>query len=257
MVIPILMYHQVSPRVAPAFRKYTVTPKELAVQVRWLAAAGYQSIGLDAVLAHQSGQAHVLPSRPVIITFDDGFADCAEYAVPILQARGFTGTFFLVAGLTGRASRWLAEERGFAFTLLDWPTARALESAGFQCASHTLTHPHLPRLSAAACRAELHGSRCLLEDELGHEVTDLAYPFGDFDQSVRLLAAEAGYRSACSVQAGFVHADDDALALRRIAVNGGDSLLDFICKLHTARPAREWLRTRLTGLVRRHTAVTP
>lgn len=238
--IPILMYHQVARRPLPAFRKYTVTPKAFAAQMRWLALARYVPITLDALLDHRDGRGS-LPARAVIITFDDGFRDCADEAVPILQAHGFTAIFYLVAGLIGQTSRWLLAERGFELPLMDWPTARRLEAAGFQCGAHTLSHPRLAELSPAACRRELRDSRRLLEDQLGHEVRHLAYPFGSFDESVRASAAESGYRSACSVQIGLSNADDDPLALHRVPITGEDSLLDFICRLRTARTLREVL----------------
>ncbi|MEK7785041.1 MAG: polysaccharide deacetylase family protein, partial [Chloroflexota bacterium] len=162
--VPILMYHQVAPQSLPAFRKYTVTPKAFAAQMRWLALAGYVPIMLDDLLAARSGGSGCLPSRPVIITFDDGFQDCVDYAVPILQARGFRAIFYLVAGLMGRVSEWLITERGIELALIDWATARRLEAAGFQCGAHSLSHPHLANLDVAACRIELYESRRLLED---------------------------------------------------------------------------------------------
>ena len=202
--------------------------------MNWLTLAGYVPTTLDRLLAHRGGHCF-LPARPVVITFDDGFQDCVEHAVPILQAQGFTAIFYLVAGLVGKTSRWLLSERGVELPLMDWADARHLEAAGFQCGSHAMTHPRLADLSPQACREELLGSRRLLQDHLGHEVNHLAYPFGSFNEKVRALAAETGYHSACSVKIGLSSMDDDVLALHRVPVSGEDSLLDFICRLHTAR----------------------
>lgn len=229
--IPILMYHQLSPRPAPEFFEYTVTPRAFAVQMKWLAVAGYESITLDDLLARRHRGA-ALPSRPVIITFDDGFQDCIEYAVPILQARAFTAVFYLVAELMGQSSRWVIPELGIEFPLADWETARSLEEAGFQCGSHTSTHPHLAALTDEACRDELLRSRLLIEEQLGHPIVHLAYPHGSYDARVERIAAESGYVSACSTQEGVSTPDDDPLALHRVAVSGYDSLGDFITHLH-------------------------
>src|SRR5262245_53733664 len=141
MRIPILMYHHVTPHPPAAFRKYTVTPRMFAAQMRWLALAGYRAIPLDSLIAYRTGQLR-LPARAAIITFDDGFRDGVDYAVPILRQYGFTAVFYLVAGLVGRSSAWLAQ-RGLDLPLMDWPAARRLEAQGFSCASHTMTHPHL------------------------------------------------------------------------------------------------------------------
>lgn len=248
--IPILMYHQVTPRPLPAFRRYAITPKAFAAQMRWLALAGYVPITLDALLDHRTGQG-TLPSRPIIITFDDGFQDCVDHAVPILQARGFTAVFYLVAGLTGKTSRWIVLNQKIELPLMDWAAARELEAAGFRCGGHTMSHPDLTTLSPAACRYELLESRRLLEDHLGHDVRHLAYPFGAFDERVRAIVAEAGYRSVCSTRIGLSTPDDDPLALHRVPINGQDSLLDFICRLHTARTAGELLHRKVQSARRR------
>jgi peptidoglycan/xylan/chitin deacetylase (PgdA/CDA1 family) len=177
-----------------------------------------------------------------VITFDDGYRECVEHAVPILERFGFKAVFFLVAGLMGASSRWLRQEVGLDLPLIDWPTARRLEAAGFACGSHTLTHPRLAHLPPDACRRELADSRARLEDELGHEVRDFAYPFGSFDARVLAAVQEVGYRSACAETPGRSRPSDDHLALRRIRVRGQESLFDFMLRVVTGFSAREWLR---------------
>ncbi len=236
--VPILMYHQVTPHPEPAFRKYAITPRRFALHMLCVSRLGYTPITLDVLL----GTPDSWPKRPVVITFDDGYQDSVEYAVPILRARGFTAVFYLVAGFTGRTSRWLQRERGVEFPLLGWETARWLDATGFSCGSHTLTHPRLAGLSPAACRDELRRSRELLEDQLGGAVRDLAYPFGSFNPEVRAIAQEEGYRSACSVRIGLSDPADDPLALHRVPVNGGESVLDFLCRLRSGLPCAQLAR---------------
>jgi peptidoglycan/xylan/chitin deacetylase (PgdA/CDA1 family) len=238
--VPILMYHQVSPRPHPAFRRYTVTVREFTRQMRWLAAFGYQAIDMDALVRARMGQGS-LPRRPVVITFDDGFQGCADYALPVLRAHKFTATFYLVAGLVGETSRWLLPELGLELPLMTWDTVRALAVEGFQCGAHTVLHPRLAGLDPARCRAELVDGRKRLEEELGRPAVHLAYPFGSYDPTVQLIAAEAGYVTACSTRAGLSGPDDDLLALHRVTIYGHDSLLDFICRLRTGAAFREGL----------------
>jgi peptidoglycan/xylan/chitin deacetylase (PgdA/CDA1 family) len=104
------MYHEVTETPHPRFAKYSVTRKAFAAQMRWLALAGYTTIDLATLLAHRRNGA-ALPRRPIVITFDDGFRDCAAHAAPALADHGFSATFFLVAGLMGSSSRWLRAER--------------------------------------------------------------------------------------------------------------------------------------------------
>lgn len=248
--IPILMYHQVSPLPAPNFRKYVVTPQAFTAQMRWLALAGYQTITPDTLLTYREGRA-ILPAKPILITFDDGFQDCVRYTAPILQKHRFSAIFYLVAGLCGATSRWLRAERNIEYPLMNWSEVRELAQAGFAFGSHTMSHPRLTNLSAQACREELSNSRALLEDKLGHSIVHLAYPFGFYNEAVRAMAAEVGYLSACSVQIGFSNSEDDVLALHRLPISGQDSLLDFICRLRTARTVGEVLPGRVGGAYRR------
>jgi peptidoglycan/xylan/chitin deacetylase (PgdA/CDA1 family) len=247
--IPILMYHEVSPRPHPAFGRYTVTAGEFARQMRWLAALGYRAIDMDALVRARNGQGG-LPRRPVVITFDDGFQGSAEHAVPVLRAHGFTAVFYLVAGLMGETSRWMARDPGVELPLMSWDRARALAAEGFQCGAHSLTHPRLAGLPPGQCRAELVDGRKRLEDELGRPVAHLAYPFGSYDRAVQAATAEAGYSTACSTRPGLSGSDDDLLALHRVSVYGHDSLPDFVSRVRTGAAVRERLGRVVEALAR-------
>ncbi len=247
--IPILMYHQVSAQVHPSFRKYTVHERAFRAQMAWLYRAGYEVITLDAVLAARA-QGASLPRRSVVITFDDGFRDCWEYAVPVLRSHGFSATFFLVASLIGATSTWLLRERLVELPLMDWPMLNDMIKAGFQCGAHSMTHPRLTELTADECRKELQECRQLLERRLGQSITHFAYPFGCYDQGVQAMVAEAGFRSACSVRIGTSRFNDDIFALHRVPILGDDSLCDFICRLHTAQNMAD-LKDRVQRRVRR------
>ena len=232
------MYHEISPESHPSFRKYVVSPKSFGVQMRWLRTAGYNPITLDTLYASRIDAA-VLPPRPVVITFDDGFRHCVRYAAEVLQGYAFSAVFFLVAGLVGRTSRWMIRERGIELPLADWTEARELLAAGFDCGAHSLTHPRLPSMPDAVCRDELETSRQILETGLRRKVVHLAYPFGAFDARVRALASEAGYHTACTTEIGLATSQDDPLALRRVPVTGQDTLPDFVWRLRTGRSLRE------------------
>ena len=246
--VPILMYHEVAPVARADFARFTVAPADFAWQMAWLARGGFTAVGLDELLAARAGRA-ALPRRPVVLTFDDGFADSGRHAPPILERHGFTATFYLVAGLVGQGSRWLRQEVGFELPLMDWDTVHRLRARGHRFGSHTVSHPRLARTEPTACREELARSRALLEAGLGEPVVHLAYPFGSHDETVVRLAGEVGYVTACTTLEGRSR-DEGALELRRIPVYGTESRLDFVARLHTARSAGE-LAGRALGPLRR------
>jgi peptidoglycan/xylan/chitin deacetylase (PgdA/CDA1 family) len=241
--VPIFMYHQVTPRPLPRFRKYAVTPEAFAAQMDALVLEGYVPIGVETLVNHRAGRLP-LPSRPVVLTFDDAYQDCLEHAIPILRARGFTAIFYVVAGLIGKTTRWLRAERGITLPIMNWSAVRELKANGFDCGSHGMSHARLTELDLKACRSELVDSRRRIEDELGQEIRHLAYPFGSYDERVRALSEDAGYLSACSVRIGYSSPDDDLLALHRIPVNGEDGLNDFVRHLRWSFGGPRWTRAR-------------
>lgn len=241
--IPILMYHRVTPEPHPAFFKYCVTPKAFANQMRFLYIAKYTPIDFNDLLSYRDGS-RKLPEKPIVITFDDGFQDIADHAIPTLITRGFKAVVYFVTGLTGGKSSWMLPLRGVEFPLMDWDTIKDLDRKGFQCGAHSITHPQLTEISSLDCRRELLNSRLDMEDRLGHEVRHLAYPFGLFNREVRDIAEDEGYYTACSTQIGIASFKDDLLTLPRVPVNGQDSLFDFIFKLKTAHTIGEYSRSK-------------
>ena len=247
--VPILMYHEVTPTPVERYRKYTVTPAELASQLAWLRSRRYTSVDLDAVHAAFRGEGK-LPARPVVITFDDGSRDCLEYAVPALLASGFSATFYIVAGLVGSTTRWLPAEVGFELPTADWPMLRAAEREGMHCEAHSVSHPRLARVDDDQARDELVRGRALLEEGLGHAVRHLAYPFGSNSPRTREIAREAGYLTACTTAEALASRDDELLALPRVPVLGTEGMSEFRHRVRTARPIGA-LRATAQGLARR------
>ena len=238
------MYHDVTPAPTPAYARYTVTARAFAAQMRWLAMARYTAVTLDALLAGWTGGAP-MPRRPVVITFDDGFQDCLDFAVPVLRRHGFPAVFYLVAGLVGQTSQWTVSSSGVAFPLMDWTSARRLIDVGMECGAHSMTHPPLARRPAPEWEHELVDARHLLEDRLGRAIRHLSYPYGSVNPEVRAAAEQAGYVSACTTEKGLVRRGDDLLMLRRVPVYGDESLLDFVCRLRTAETARQAIRRKV------------
>jgi peptidoglycan/xylan/chitin deacetylase (PgdA/CDA1 family) len=247
--VPILMYHEVTPTPIERYRKYTVTPAELASQLAWLRSRRYTSVDLDAVHAAFRGDGK-LPPRPVVITFDDGSRDCLEHAVPALLAHGFAATFYIVAGLVGSTTRWLPAETGFELPTADWPTLRAAERDGMRCEAHSVSHPRLARVDDEQARDELARGRALLEDGLGHAVRHLAYPFGSNSPRTRALAREAGYVTACTTHEALATPRDELLALPRVPIVGTEGMRAFAHRVRSARPVGA-LRARIDGLAQR------
>ena len=216
--VPILMYHYI--RVNPNRHDtlgadLSVTPQHFAAQMALLVAAGYRTITLDdLVAALRDGRP--LPPHPVILTFDDGYADFYSSAYPILARDGLRATSFVI---TGRVDR-----PGY----LTWGQMRTMEAGGLvQFESHTVDHVELPYVSLVKAEYELNASRAALEQHLGVPIDFFCYPSGRYNAQVETLVARAGYEAAVTTQPGALHRAGSLLALSRVRVHGAESLTAF------------------------------
>jgi peptidoglycan/xylan/chitin deacetylase (PgdA/CDA1 family) len=249
--------------------------------------ARYQPVSLAAVRSHFVDGAP-LPSRPVLITFDDGYRNAGQNALPVLDRLGVPSVVFVVAGTTERSTwlwhsmveehcrhhpednatkqtldrrpaeerrRWIQDHvttvpRPCDHSLLDWSELLELaKSPLVALGSHCLTHEPLATCDGDEARREIEESKRLLEERLARTVDALAYPHGSYTQAVLDTVRRAGYRVAFTTEPRHARAQDDALTLPRILVGRSDEPTVL-----AARTAgwQEWVRplfARVTGTV--------
>jgi peptidoglycan/xylan/chitin deacetylase (PgdA/CDA1 family) len=195
--VPILMYHAIAENPSAATRRLSVTPRSLDEQVAFLVERGFTGMTFsDLADAFETGKA--LPKRPVVLTFDDGYADFAHAAWPILQRYDFPATVFVTTG-------WIADAGPHAAgapldRMLTWAQVRELAASNIEIGAHSHSHPELDQLADATLCRELADSRALLEESIDAPVRALAYPFGYSSTRVRVAARAAGYRCAAAVR---------------------------------------------------------
>ena len=208
--VPILMYHVVTAPPAGVAYSELWTPKEtFRSTIDLLARSGYRGVTLDQVWKAWHGGPG-LPSRPVVVSFDDGYLSHVTHAKPVLRAAGWPGVLNLEGKNIGPGG-------------LTRRQVRTLIGAGWEVDSHTLTHPDLRTLDDASLVRELAGSRALLRRDFGVPVSFLCYPAGRYDARVEAAARAAGYAGATTVEPGLASPSADPFALPRIRVNGTDS----------------------------------
>jgi peptidoglycan/xylan/chitin deacetylase (PgdA/CDA1 family) len=231
MKIPILMYHQIDrpPARGTALRGLIVSPQSFARQMRALRWLGFQALSMADLQPYLRGEKH---GRVVGLTFDDGYQNNLQYALPVLQKHGFTATCYGVSSMIGGTNRWdygkVAEKP--LMTLGNWQRWR---DAGMDIGSHTRTHPKLTKLSSDDARDQIANSRHELESALACQVQHFCYPYGDYAPEHRDMVIAAGYLSATTTRRGRTHAGCDAYALPRIMVARATHLLQFAAKVMT------------------------
>lgn len=204
--LPVLMYH----RIGDPSSRYQVSPSEFAEQLDWLKNNGYTTVTLNQVYNYMFCGGS-LPQKPVMLTFDDGYAN-QWTAVLAMNARDMKGVFFIM----GQGNQ------------LSDAQIRQMIAWGHEIESHTMTHPFLTHLSDSQLRYQLVESKSLLEQRYGIQINFLAYPSGDYNERVAEAVQAAGYRGGIHAWGNSTWSPAKRWYEPRIEIDGGISLHQFI-----------------------------
>lgn len=214
--VPIFIYHSVRPHVARESKlqdAYDITPELLEQQLAYLKDNNYTTITLDDLVRDLNNSTTSPITKPVILTFDDGWENQYHYAFPILKKYHMTATFYIFTNPIGKKPHFLT-----------WNQIKEMDDAGMTIAAHTITHPYLQKISDAQLRREIFKSKQILEKHLEHPVLHFSSPFGFSDTNIEALLKGAGYRTGRTTYKGVYQ--DDPWRLRGILVS--DSFDNFV-----------------------------
>lgn len=251
--VPILLYHSVSSDVSVHFRKWSVSPQLFMAHMSYLADHDYQPLTVSEYVELMAE--HRLPAQPVVITFDDGFADFRMNALPVLRRYEFPSTLYLTTGYVDATSRWLDREGEGERPMLTWSDVKEMASDDLEYGAHSHSHRQLDTLSATDARSEILRSKQELEQRLVAPVKSFAYPHGFHSPTIRAMVQQSGFTSACGVKHALSHSYDDPFALARVIITA-DTSLEAFGKLMTGEglrlaTRRELLRTKAWRVARR------
>lgn len=202
----ILTWHSIDPSGSPI----SVSPDLFRRQVAWLASGRARVVEVSELLRLPHDE------DAVALTFDDGFANFATEAAPLLLEHGLPVTVFVVSGQVGRDNVWPGSDDPVPqLPLMDWDTLGRLGAQGVTYGAHTRTHPKLPTLGAAALEDELGGAAEEIAQRLGARPAGFAYPYGATDAPVT-AAVSAQYHWACTTEFRSLSPEDAAHALPRL-----------------------------------------
>jgi len=182
--VNILMYHSISHEVGPT----SIAPDVFHGQMDILKSCGCNVISLSDFAAWHRGKAD-LPPRPVVITFDDGFADFSSAAYPVLKAHGWGATVFLPTGKLGNVEDWPganAKPR----PLLTWTQVKALAGEGIAFGGHSVSHANLTQISENDLHEEIQTCQTDIARHTGQKPTSFAPPYGHANARVRAEIAK-------------------------------------------------------------------
>jgi peptidoglycan/xylan/chitin deacetylase (PgdA/CDA1 family) len=215
---PVLIYHHVKPLLPSddaIERGLTVLPSHFEAQLRYLRTSEYHVITAGQLVRHlRTGSS--LPANPVVLSFDDGYADMFSQVYGRLLRAHMKGTFFIVPSFLG-TPRYLS-----------WRQVEIMAAHGMDIEAHTMTHPDLTRISPRSVRWQLTEARRELRARLHRVVNVLAYPYGAYSPQVVAAVARAGYQAAFTTQQGWVESSAHPLIEPRVYVDIDDTLTIFV-----------------------------
>ena len=210
--ILVLNYHQVQ----NAHHSLAVPIADFDAQMNYLSSHGYVTITPEELYSGLNGELE-LPKKPVLITFDDGYADNYTNAFPILKYYGMRATIFVIPAFVGVYKNYLT-----------WEEMREMENSGITFESHTMNHYKLEELPDDEIRSELLNSKQILEENLGHPINFLAYPTGTYNLHIAGIAKAIGYKGAFTIKYGNVDLGSNLFALERVPIfHTSNTMRDF------------------------------
>ena len=230
--IPILCYHRVCPEGDfGKIRSLCVRPEDFGWQMLWLKILGYSALSVQTLVHYLRLQKNV-PSRSVVITFDDGYGDNYTYAFPILKKFGFAANIFLVTDLIGKTNVWDGEN----VPLLTEDQIKEMRDAGIVFGSHTATHLDTTQSAPPRILEELERSKKKIEDLTWRKDVPFCYPYSRLSPEIKRRVREAGYLCGLAVDSGPLDQSQDLFELRRVQVFPSTSLFGFWKKLQSWYP---------------------
>ncbi|HEY3423938.1 MAG TPA: polysaccharide deacetylase family protein [Negativicutes bacterium] len=209
--IPVLLYH----RVGSESDALTISTTRFQQDMEIISQEGYHTLSLNQLKQRLQGNLSILPTKPIVITFDDGYLNNYTNAFPILQKFAMTASFYIITGMVGNNDRLNASH------------IREMETAGMDFGSHTVTHRSLAELTAQEVATELNKSKFDLEQMLGKSVDFAAYPCGSYKAETLNIAGEAGYMGGFSTHDGFASFSNN-LAIKRIPIFHYDRSISYV-----------------------------
>ena len=207
--VPVLMYHSIGDE---RDNDAVISKERFIEQMEFLYKNHYNPLTLDELEGYIS-QGKPLPEKPVVLTFDDGYRDTFDVAMPILKQYGFPSMVFIPAGEVG--------------TNLTWEQLREMKAAGMQVGSHSYFHRELAKLSPTEQAEEIAKSKEVLDRNLQQDTRWFCYPYGSYDDVTLKLLREKGLTIAVTTNAGWAKTGDNPLVLNRVWIGNSVDLKHF------------------------------
>lgn len=209
--VPILTYHSID----DSGSLLSTSPRLFSQQMRFLKEKDFRVISLKMLVEHFSRQAPLHP-RSVVLTFDDGYKNNYEMALPILKSFDFSATFFIATDFIGKKSPWMKNDLSVDLLILSWDEIKEMAENGMDIQPHSCSHRHLPQLARDEIEWEMSESRGTIEREVGGKADLFCYPYGEFNETCIDALCALQFKAAVTIRYGRKNSMANLYALQRV-----------------------------------------
>lgn len=203
--LPVLMYHHVEDMEtakAEGHGSLTTDPANFRAKMQELRDKGYTVISASQLIAFFD-EGSALPAKPAMVTFDDGYQDFADFAIPILREFSYPATLFVPTGLM--------ENPGY----LSWNRIAEMSGQNILMANHTWSH-HSVLASPEVDKREIATADQQLSEKGLNAPKVFAYPYGSTNAFAQRYLQELGYKLAFTTTSGTIECKQQRFALPRV-----------------------------------------
>ncbi len=202
---PILEYHTVTETPVRDSEIYNVPPADFSAQLDYLQENGYTTITLQDFMRVRHGK-QTLPEKPIVLTFDDGYADNFSEMLPILKAHNMTAVVYVITNLIGK--------EGY----LNFEQLQEMQKQGIEIGSHSADHIPLTKQSQHILDNQIHGSKQFLDWSGLDTIYTFSYPNGEYSDKLIDYLKEEKFLNAVTGDAGLNNLETDPFKLKRVHI---------------------------------------
>jgi peptidoglycan/xylan/chitin deacetylase (PgdA/CDA1 family) len=240
----ILMYHHICADDVTPRSRYEVTARVFRKHMEYLVAHGFHTPHLADIA---QGRVPSPGRKSIMVTFDDGYMDVYDNALPILKELGLTAVLFIVTDFSRSKNWWDKGVDGSGMELLSKHHIAEMAGAGIEFGTHTFSHAHLPSLEDQQLSDELTNSLTALQKIVTIQPAAIAYPYGSITERVKAYTRKAGYALGFAAHSGPLRYSADPYEIRRVFMSNRSSLIYLWYKFSGTDRIVRWI----TGGIKR------
>jgi len=224
--VPILVYHVINaqPAGSSANAALYVPTDEFSSQMQALKSQGWRAVTLNQLQAYWTRGTSLGSGKPIVITFDNGYASQYTNALPVLKGLGWAAVENLQ--LTGLPP----SEGGLTAAQI-----RGMIAAGWELDTQGVDHTDLTALDPSQLSNELTSARQMMQSQYGVTPNWFSYPSGDYNPTVIAAVRAAGYSGATTVNQGWASPRADRFRLPRLVVTAGTTPSQLLSQIAAAQ----------------------